>query len=122
MIDQYAIENIKESPFLGTKLFIPRSHAKQIVRSSLPAEIVTFVHYEKIVQTAEMLFRTQGFDNTTVRDITKRLNICDSLFYHYFKSVDEILELLWSGPPLSRDRNAKKRKSSNCHSSVGVLP
>jgi len=88
----------------------------------MPAELATFVHCKNIVKTAEMLFRTQGFDNTTVRDITKRLNMSDSLFFHYFESVDEILELLWSDSPLGRDPNAKKRKSHNCHSRKEGLP
>jgi len=61
------------------------------------AERIKFVESEKIVETAEMLFRTQGFDNTTVRDITIHLSITDSLFFYYFESVDEILDLLWSG-------------------------
>jgi len=61
------------------------------------AEKLNFVDAEKIFTTAETLFQTQGFDNTTVNDITNVLNITDSLFYYYFESVDEILELLWAG-------------------------
>jgi len=56
-----------------------------------------FVDSKEIVAVAEMLFRTNGFDNTTVRDITNRLNISESSFFDHFESVDEILELLWSG-------------------------
>jgi|GEM_PF-5274263 len=61
------------------------------------AEKVNLVGPNSIVETAEMLFQTKGFDNTTVDDIIGHLNISAKLFFHYFESVDEILELLWSG-------------------------
>ncbi|WP_163337370.1 helix-turn-helix domain-containing protein [Desulfopila sp. IMCC35008] len=49
-----------------------------------------------IVQTARELFDSQGFDNTTVHDLVDRLDISDSLFCAYFKSLDELLEIVWS--------------------------
>lgn len=63
----------------------------------MTAEKFKFVDAEEIVATAEMLFQTRGFEKTTIKDITLSLNIRESLFFHYFNSTDEILELLWSG-------------------------
>lgn len=53
--------------------------------------------YYQIMQTAQFLFRSKGFDNTTVEDITSFLNIQDSQFLYFFDSLDEVLELLWAG-------------------------
>ncbi|MDJ0622324.1 MAG: helix-turn-helix domain-containing protein [Desulfocapsaceae bacterium] len=61
------------------------------------AEKMNLVGSSGIVETAEMLFQSQGFDNTTVDDIINHLNISERIFYRHFESVDEILELLWSG-------------------------
>lgn len=60
------------------------------------AEKLHFADAEKIVATAEMLFQKRGFENTTIKDVTTCLRIPESLFFHYFSSTDEILELLWN--------------------------
>lgn len=49
-----------------------------------------------IVQTARELFDSQGYDNTTVHDLVDRLDISDTLFFVYFQSLDELLEIVWS--------------------------
>lgn len=61
------------------------------------AEKMKLIGSESIVETAEMLFQSKGFDNTTADDIIDHLNISENVFFHHFESVDEILELLWSG-------------------------
>lgn len=51
---------------------------------------------KEIMETARSLFTTKGFEQTSLGDITKELNISDKIVFTYFKSVDEILEVVWS--------------------------
>lgn len=44
-----------------------------------------------ILQAAIKLFSERGFDGTSVKDITNAAGVPKSLFYHYFKSMDELL-------------------------------
>lgn len=50
-----------------------------------------------IIETARLLFKTKGFDHTSLRDITMQLNISDQMISQHFTSLDEILEVVWSG-------------------------
>jgi AcrR family transcriptional regulator len=43
-----------------------------------------------IIQAAVMLFSERGFDGTSVKDITDAAGVPKSLFYHYFKSMEEL--------------------------------
>nr|WP_218182765.1 TetR/AcrR family transcriptional regulator [Pseudomonas gingeri] len=45
----------------------------------------------KLLQTAAHLFRNQGFDRTTVRDLASAIGIQSGSLFHHFKSKDEIL-------------------------------
>ncbi|MBV6751793.1 TetR/AcrR family transcriptional regulator [Pseudomonas chlororaphis] len=45
----------------------------------------------KLLQTAAHLFRSQGFDRTTVRDLASAIGIQSGSLFHHFKSKDEIL-------------------------------
>ena len=51
----------------------------------------------EILQTAKLLFLNKGFDQTSVEDITGQLNADSSIFYRHFDSLDQVLEILWSG-------------------------
>ncbi len=55
--------------------------------------------YRNIIQTARSLFINNGFDNTTIDDITISLQISDESFGKYFSSLNELLEVLWAGEP-----------------------
>ena len=46
---------------------------------------------QEIIDMARKLFIENGFDKTTVSDISKELNIAQGLTYHYFKSKTELL-------------------------------
>ncbi len=50
----------------------------------------------QIMVTARQLFNTQGYDNTTLEDISKQLKISDIEVLHFFRSEDELLEAVWS--------------------------
>jgi AcrR family transcriptional regulator len=45
----------------------------------------------KLLQTAAHLFRSKGFDRTTVRDLASAVGIQSGSIFHHFKSKDEIL-------------------------------
>ena len=56
----------------------------------------------KITRVATELFKTQGFNNVTVRDICESASISVGTFYHHFVSKDEIvntahyqIDMLW---------------------------
>lgn len=49
-----------------------------------------------IMETARFLFRQQGFDQTTIRDITDRLGLSETVITDYFSSKDDLLEAVWS--------------------------
>ena len=52
--------------------------------------------YNQIKEAGCTLFRSQGFENTSVTDIVQKLQIREQDFFFYFKSVDELLEVVWS--------------------------
>lgn len=49
-----------------------------------------------IMETARFLFRQQGFEQTTLQDITARLEVSETAVYAYFSSKDDLLEAVWS--------------------------
>lgn len=51
-----------------------------------------------IMAVARCLFRTKGYEQTTLGDICERLAIAETDFYEYFGSKDDLLEAVWSAP------------------------
>lgn len=49
-----------------------------------------------IIETARVLFRQQGYDQTTLQDITIRLEVSEQAVVVHFPSLDELLEAVWS--------------------------
>lgn len=47
---------------------------------------------KEILDTAERLFRTKGYEKCTIMDIIKEVGIAKGTFYHYFKSKQEVLD------------------------------
>jgi AcrR family transcriptional regulator len=45
----------------------------------------------ELVEAAEELFATKGFENTLVSDIVRKLGVAQGTFYYYFKSKDEVM-------------------------------
>ena len=60
---------------------------QQISNASLPWEIL---------EAAYFFFQKKGFEKTTIPDICNRINIKRDQFYKHFKSLDEVLEILWA--------------------------
>lgn len=48
----------------------------------------------EILDTAEILFKREGYENTSVESIIKKIGIAKGTFYYYFKSKKDILEAL----------------------------
>ncbi len=59
--------------------------------SKLPEE-----RKEEIAQVAEKLFYEQGISKTTVNMIVKEVGVTQGLFYYYFESKDEIVNLVFN--------------------------
>jgi len=45
-----------------------------------------------LIDAAEFLFMTKGYEQTAISDIVKRVNVAQGTFYYHFKSKIEILE------------------------------
>ena len=50
----------------------------------------------EILETARFCFQKKGFEKTTILDICERLDIKKTQFHKHFKSVDEVIEILWA--------------------------
>ena len=54
----------------------------------------TQIRMTEILQTAERLFMEKGYSGTTIADIAKSMGVAQGMCYYYFKSKEEILEVL----------------------------
>ncbi|MFW2367394.1 MAG: TetR/AcrR family transcriptional regulator [Desulforhopalus sp.] len=54
------------------------------------------VMYNQIKEAGCTLFKSQGFDETSVADVVQKLQIREQDFFLYFKSMGELLEVVWS--------------------------
>lgn len=50
----------------------------------------------EILDIAEHLFETKGFDNTSTNDILNEIGIARGTLYYHFKSKEEILDAIIS--------------------------
>ncbi len=49
-----------------------------------------------IIEAACHLFRSKGYDNTTLLDLLNMAQVEDRIFFLHFQSLDELLEVVWS--------------------------
>ncbi len=47
---------------------------------------------QEIIATATRLFLAEGYDDTSMNDVMKALDVAKGTIYHYFSSKDELLE------------------------------
>ena len=52
------------------------------------------VRKNEILDAAESLFVTKGFEKATVNDVLEAVNIAKGTFYYYFKSKEDVLDAL----------------------------
>ncbi len=48
----------------------------------------------EFLEAAQALFNEKGFENTSVDDIVQRVGVAKGLFYYYFKSKEELLQII----------------------------
>jgi AcrR family transcriptional regulator len=48
----------------------------------------------EFLEAAQALFNEKGFENTSVEDIVQRMGVAKGLFYYYFKSKEELLQII----------------------------
>ena len=46
----------------------------------------------EILDAAEYLFSTKGYEQTTIQDIARRMGVAQGTMYYYFKSKDKVME------------------------------
>ncbi len=49
---------------------------------------------QELIDTAERLFLEKGYEQTTVADIVRAIEVAQGTFYYYFSSKEEILEAI----------------------------
>lgn len=52
------------------------------------------IRKKEILDTAEMLFYANGYQQTMISDITKKISVAKGTFYYYFSSKEELVESL----------------------------
>jgi len=95
---------------------------------------------QELIETANELFLTQGYEQTTVGDIVKKVGVAQGLFYYYFRSkqdifltvVDQFLEARIGemavflrdvqAPPLKRVRNLLQGLSHFLRETEALFP
>lgn len=50
----------------------------------------------ELIDTAEELFRTRGYHQTSVSDIVKNIGVAQGTFYYYFETKEDVLEAIIS--------------------------
>ncbi len=73
----------------------------------MPEEYFDF-RKQQILKAAWECFTDKGYQETTISDISKRLNISTGVIYNYFKGKDEIAEAIQSKAFENRDQIFEK--------------
>lgn len=54
------------------------------------------VRKSELIEAAEELFRQDGYEQTTVSDIVRKVGVAQGTFYYYFESKDDIMDAVIS--------------------------
>ncbi|MBI0584133.1 MAG: TetR/AcrR family transcriptional regulator [Methanomassiliicoccus sp.] len=49
----------------------------------------------EFIEAAEALFNEKGYENTSIDDIVARMGVAKGLFYYYFNSKEDLLDILF---------------------------
>lgn len=52
------------------------------------------IRINEILNAADQLFFSKGYQATTINDIAKKVGVAQGMLYYYFKSKEEVLEML----------------------------
>ncbi len=72
----------------------------------------------QIISAARELYERQGIDKTSVKDITERVGVTRSLFYHYFSSKEDVIDAILEGYVTSFTRAVRKWDESRTFGDV----
>src|SRR5689334_25078067 len=61
---------------------------------------------ERIFNVAMKLFKSRGFEETTVDDITEKADVAKGTFFNYFARKEAVLGYLWEARFLDVESNA----------------
>jgi len=70
------------------------------------------IRINEILEAADQLFFTKGYHATTINDIAKKMGVAQGMLYYYFKSKEEVLEMLLEHHAASL---MSEIKNINCH-------
>jgi AcrR family transcriptional regulator len=60
----------------------------------ISSAVATTDRKKSILQTAEKLFLTQGYEKTSVNQIVEKAGVAKGTFYHHFKTKEDILSVI----------------------------
>ena len=66
---------------------------------------------QEIINTAHIMFMSNGFDKTQMADISKKMNVATGTIYHYFKSRTDLLYVVIDKIVDEKMKNLKKQQS-----------
>lgn len=75
------------------------------------------IRKKEILDAAEFLFSTSGYQQTLISDIVKKIGVAKGTFYYYFSSKEELIEAL-----IKRHLSNFNSEMENMVSSESVLP
>ena len=76
---------------------------------------------QELYDTALALFAEQGFDATTVQQITERAGVAKGTFFNHFPSKEHVVAQWYNGITESALAHAKARKTASACEAIGAL-
>jgi AcrR family transcriptional regulator len=76
---------------------------------------------QEIIDTAQKLFKENGYDKTQVADISSTMNVAQGLVYHYFKSKTDILYAVIDEIAIEQSQQMKQKMEDNDGSALEAL-
>jgi AcrR family transcriptional regulator len=70
---------------------------------------------QELIDTAERLFLEKGYEQTTVADIVREIEVAQGTFYYYFSSKEEILEAIIEKDITALEADHVKRRRKRRH-------
>lgn len=89
---------LSQKYYIGKELLLTDGRSVTDGRSMVSSMARIVKDYDErrteIIETAERLFLEHGYEETPVELIIKEIGIAKGTFYHYFKSKEELLDIL----------------------------
>ncbi|MEM7587413.1 MAG: TetR/AcrR family transcriptional regulator [Acidobacteriota bacterium] len=72
----------------------------------------------QLYETAVELFERDGYDSTTVQQITERVGVAKGTFFNHFPTKEHVVEEWYSGLTVACLKRARKRRGSTAEDAV----